>query len=117
VLLLALREQHSTRRGAQGRAVITFSQPGGAVGLMTYRNGPQFVSEQVRDPSMGRALPVATSRSIAALLRSAPFPTAQASFRPVVAAGSCGEQQPRPECRLGDDAAVICSVIGSVSGR
>jgi hypothetical protein len=37
-------------------------------------------------------------------LRSAPFPTAQASFGPVVAAGSCGERQPRRECRLGDEA-------------
>jgi hypothetical protein len=37
-------------------------------------------------------------------LRSAPFPTAQASFGPVVATGSCGEKQPRRECRLGDEA-------------
>lgn len=35
---------------------------------------------------------------------SPPFPTAQASFTPVVVAVLCGEQQPRRECRLGDEA-------------
>ena len=35
-----------------------------------------------------------------------PFPTAQASFRPVVAAESCGEQRPCRECRLGNEPAV-----------
>ena len=52
---------------------------------------------------MRRAYPARAGRS-APCLRSPPFPTAQASFGPVVAAGSCGEQQPCRECRLGDDA-------------
>jgi len=52
---------------------------------------------------------LAMSRSIAALSARPSFPTARTSFRPVVAAGSCGEQQARRECRLGDeDEDVLC---------
>ena len=46
MLLLALREQHWSGQGFRYAPVITFPQPGGAGGLMTYRNGPHFVSEQ-----------------------------------------------------------------------
>ena len=52
----------------------------------------------------GKTAPhLATSRSIAALFAQPSFPDGTGIVRPVVAVGSCGEQQPRRECRLGDN--------------
>lgn len=60
-----------------------------------------------KEPAQGRRARRPISRC------SALLPTAQASFRLVVAAGSCGGQGPRRECCLGDQGAAVGGVSGT----